>query len=64
MSLQLDRACRDAVELAKRTIPDGQPIDAAALLTALYFTTPLRERWPALRPFLDEPREVRQARNS
>ncbi len=36
MSLQLSPACQEAVELAKKTIPDGQPIDVGPLLGALY----------------------------
>jgi ATP-dependent Clp protease ATP-binding subunit ClpA len=46
----LDESCLEALDAAKRALPDGQRLDVPALLDALFHATTLKEQ-PALLPF-------------
>jgi ATP-dependent Clp protease ATP-binding subunit ClpA len=59
MELNFDAACRAALDLAKRTIPEGSELDAGCLMESIYFTTNLKERFPQLSPYLQPPRTLR-----
>ncbi len=60
MSLTFDPEARAAVELAKRSLPDGGELDAEILLAALYHGTDLGQRLPDLAPFLEAPKPLRE----
>ena len=59
MGLNLDADCQAALNLAKRTVPDGAELDAARLMAALYFSSTLKDRLPQLADLLERPPELR-----
>lgn len=57
--LELDRDCQSALDLAKRCVADGEPLDAATLLAALVHSEPLRAGVPSLAKAVPPPRARR-----
>ena len=58
--LTFDRQCQEAINLAKRAVPENGELNAELLLDALFHATDLKERFPAFREYLKEPRTVRE----
>ena len=48
MPLMLDSTCQGAIDLAKRALVDGAPLDAPLLLAALYRQSDLKTAYPEL----------------
>jgi ATP-dependent Clp protease ATP-binding subunit ClpA len=59
--LKLDPGAQAAIDLAKRTVPDGEAIGAGLLLAALYHAGELEERHASLARFLTAPAPIRPA---
>ena len=60
MPLNLDPLCQAAVDLAKKCVPEGTPLDAGLLLDALYYRANLQPRYPALQSYLHPPVATRR----
>jgi ATP-dependent Clp protease ATP-binding subunit ClpA len=55
MSLNLDKECQTALDLAKRALPEGSALDPGLLMAALFHSTALKRKFPQLAPYLGEP---------
>jgi ATP-dependent Clp protease ATP-binding subunit ClpA len=60
MGLKLDPQSQAARDLAARTVPPGGQLKLSALLSALYHTSSLKDRFPKIASWLERPREVRK----
>ena len=60
MGLKLDPQSEAARDLAKRAVPPGGQLKLPALLSALYHTSSLKERFPRMASWLEMPRECRK----
>ena len=58
--MNFDAEARAAVDLAKRSLPVGAALDLPTLLSAVYYGSPLSERFPGLAKCLDRPQERRK----
>ena len=56
MGLKLDPQSEAARDLAKRAVPPGGQLKLPALLSALYHTSSLKERFPKMASWLEMPR--------
>lgn len=61
MPLRFDTACQNAVDLAKRAVPDGAKLDVEQLTPALLHATDLRARLPRLAALVPPPETLRTA---
>lgn len=61
MGLSFEDQCKAAVDLAKRTVPEGQSLEIAQLAPSLLHATDLKSRLPALAARVPPPVPVRPA---
>ncbi len=59
MSIAFEEACRQAVDLAKRSTPAGQALEVGTLLAACYAQGSVRQAYPELERYLQAPKPVR-----
>jgi len=61
VALTFDPECQAAVDLAKRTVPDGAALGVAVLLSAVYHETEIHRLVPAFEPRIPKPAPLRPA---
>ena len=61
MALTFDSDCQQGVDLAKRAVPDGQPLAVDLLIASLYHATGIQRAFPGLTDRIPRPTPARPA---